>query len=281
MEVNRRMESGGGGGGRNGSAAMAPPPSRGAPAPMSRSVPSSAADRGYVSRKTWSMGGPSAKLARKDIEIIEVEKQTKEDWARKEELENRQRAAAKLRQQQEAEAEWQRKEEATRRKLQELERKEREIVEKERRLQEEIRRKEDARRLEEQRREEDRRLQEIRQREEELLRKEEKLKRMEMERRRADELLRLEDMDRSMRREKMAAAAGRGGGGSQPGLCLGRAVHRGPSHGRTPAGAAAGARPAAVPVRRAAGLRRPHAAGEGRGRVPVRVARQFTGRRGR
>ena len=36
---------------------------------------------------------------------------------------------------------------------------------------------------------------------------------MEMERRRADELLRLEDMDRSMRREKMAAAAGRGGGG--------------------------------------------------------------------
>ncbi len=146
------------------------------------------------------------KMARKDVEIIEVEKE-KGDWTRKDEEERRRQA--KLREQEEAE--WKRKEEATRRKLEDLERKEREILEKERRLQEDIRRKEEQRHMEEQRREEERRLIEIRQREEELIRKEEKLKRMEMERRRNEELLRMEDerahMER-MRREQMTRSGG-------------------------------------------------------------------------
>ena len=68
-------------------------------------------------------------------------------------------------------------------------------------------------------------------------------------------------------------AAGRGGGGPQPGLCLAGALHRRAPHGGAPARAAARARAAGVPVRRAAGLGRPHAARAGRGRRALRDPR--------
>ena len=48
--------------------------------------------------------------------------------------------------------------------------------------------------------------------------------------------------------------------GAQPRLCLGRAGDRRAPHGRPPAGTAAGARSADVPVCRLAGVGRPHAA---------------------
>ena len=219
LEAVRRMEIGGGSSsniiGRQ--SLMAPPSSRGPPLQARGMDPRGGAgpvpmDRPY---KSWTEE-PRAKMMRKEVEIIEVEK--KEEWARKEEEERRRRA--RLREQEEAELI--RNEEAARRKLQELERKEQEILEKERRLQEEIRRKEEQRRFEELRRQEERRLLEIRQREEELLRKEEKLKRMEMERRRNEEMLRLEDEQVHMERMRREKERSSGAGGAYPMMMAGR-----------------------------------------------------------
>lgn len=225
----RRMEAGGSSSSklRGGPMAPPPPPGRGGMdmsrggggGPLSAAVRNSLDMRGRAAgpagaagesrtfaHKSW-LDEPSAKLMRKDVEVIEIDNRKEEEDRRRQ---------AKLRALQE-EDEWKRKEEATRRKLLELERKEQEIMEKERRLQEDIRRKEEERRMEEQRREEERRLIEIREREQELLRKEEKLKRMEMERRRNEEMLLMEDERARQERLRRDRMGGRGGGGDHGG----------------------------------------------------------------